>query len=245
MKTLLPLLAAIFCSAIAQAAAASSTLFFPSGGSKIAVDHYPSALAGRRPAVVVLHGAGGTWLDGPEMRRLARFLAAAGADVYLVHYFNRTGTLFAHDPAMQRNFQTWLATVRDAIRWVQMERRDPAPIGLYGYSLGAFLSLAAASDNPRVGAVVEQAGGMWNGNEKLIGEMPPVLVVHGLADQRVPFKKYAKPLVAVLRRRQTDFRTRFVAGEGHGFTPSAMMMVRKQARDFFAGKIAASLTNRL
>ena len=49
----------------------------------------------RRPVVLVLHGAGGMMFDGPEMRRVSRHLAQQGNAVYLLHYFNSTGTPFA------------------------------------------------------------------------------------------------------------------------------------------------------
>ncbi len=187
----------------------------------------------RRPVVLVLHGAGGTLLDGPEMRRVARALAADGNAVYLLHYFDSTGTLVGLDSTMQRNFRTWLATVRDSILAVQKTRGDSAPVGIYGYSLGAFLALFAASDNAHVGAVVEQAGGAWNGKMEMIHRMPPVLMVHGRRDARVPFEQYAAPLLPVLRRRAPAVETLFFADEGHGFTPAGMVQVRTATANFF------------
>src|ERR1043166_1761902 len=79
-----------------------------SGGHRIRQDKYPTARSNKPPAILVLHGAGGTLLDGPEMRRVARQLARAGNPVYLVHYFNRTGTIFGLDSGMQENFAVWL-----------------------------------------------------------------------------------------------------------------------------------------
>ncbi len=195
-------------------------VFEPSGGQK-------------RAAVLVLHGAGGTLLDGPEMRRVARHLAARDCAVYLVRYFESTGTVFALDGTMQRHFRTWLETVRASIIAVQNVRGDAAPVGLYGYSLGGFLALSAASDNPRVGAVVEHAGGVWNGRIDRIGRMPPVLMMHGERDGRVPFEKYARPVVPALRARTTILATRFFPQEGHVFTAPAMKEVREAAAEFF------------
>jgi dienelactone hydrolase len=204
-----------------------------SGGHRIRVDKYAPSQSGKHPAIVVLHGAGGTLLDGPEMRRVARQLAEAGNTVYLVHYFNRTGTIVALDAGMQKNFPAWLATVRDCIKFAQQDSTNPSPVGIYGYSLGGFLALAAASDNPAVGAVVEHAGGIWNGEARRIKHMPPVLVVHGEGDRRVPFQKYAQPLVAVLRERGATPKVRFFPGEGHVFTAVAMSSVRNAAVEFF------------
>jgi dienelactone hydrolase len=210
-----------------------SKISLQSDGHRIRIDKYATTLSGKHPAILVLHGAGGTLLDGPEMRRVARQLAEAGNTVYLVHYFNRTGTIVAMDASMQKNFPAWLATVRDSIKFAQRDSTNPSPVGVYGYSLGGFLGLAAASDNPAVGAVVEHAGGIWNGEAERIKHMPPVLVVHGKGDRRVPFQKYAQPLVVALRERRSTVKTQFFPGEGHVFTAVAMSRVRDASVEFF------------
>jgi len=164
---------------------------------------------------------------------LARALAANGDTAYLLHYYNRTGSIVAIDSTMQKHFGEWLETLRDGIRWVHArEGKGARPIGVYGYSLGGFLAIAAASDNPLVGAVTEQAGGIWNSEEKRVGKMPPVLMVHGLEDKRVPFEKYAKPLLRVLRARGGRVETEFVPGEGHVFSEAAMARVRPKVAKF-------------
>jgi carboxymethylenebutenolidase len=128
--------------------------------------------------------------------------------------------------------------VRDGIGWVQArEGKGTRPIGIYGYSLGGFLAIVAASDNPRVGAVTVQAGGMFSSAEKRLGKMPPVLMVHGLADRRVPADRYAKPLLRVLRERDGRVETEFVPGEGHVFTEAAMAGVRAKVAKFFAREL--------
>jgi len=209
-------------------------LFFESGGRKIRADRYAPVGTQSHRTIIVLHGAGGTLFDGPSMRRVARSLAEDGDTVYLLHYFNRTGTIGALDSTMQTHFGEWLLTVRDAISWVHgREDNGTRPIGLYGYSLGGFLAIAAASDNPLVGAVTEQAGGIWNSHEERVGKMPPVLMVHGLEDKRVPVEKYAKPLHRVLRERGGHVETDFVPGEGHVFTEAAMAVVRPKVAKFF------------
>lgn len=222
--------------ALGKISATPAELYFQSAGRPIEIDLYPPA--GSQPArgtILVLHGAGGQLFDGPAMRRVARQLAAAGETVYVLHYFNRTGTIAARDAVMQAHFDDWLGTVRDAIAWVQARQgKRNAPIGIYGYSLGAFLAVAAASDNPAVGAIAEQAGGMWNAQEQRVGRMPPVLMVHGRADQRVPLAKYGQPLLRVLRERGGKVETLFVAGEAHVFSAPAMAVVRVKLVDYFA-----------
>lgn len=221
-----------------ETAARQASLFFESGGRKIRADHYSPVGRRSHRTVIVLYGAGGMVFDGPSMRRVARALAEAGDTVYLLHYYNRTGTIVALDSTMQAHFGEWLETLRDGIVWVHgREEKGAGPIGLYGYSLGGFLAIAAASDNPLVGAVTEQAGGIWNSQEKRVGKMPPVLMVHGLEDKRVPVEKYAKPLRRVLRERGGQVETEFVPGEGHVFSEAAMAVVRPKVAKFFAREL--------
>jgi dienelactone hydrolase len=213
-------------------------LFFESGGRKIRADRYSPAGTRSHRTVIVLYGAGGMVFDGPSLRRVARTLADAGDTVYLLHYYNRTGTIVALDSTMQKHFDQWIETLRDGILWVHgREENGARPIGLYGYSLGGFLAIAAASDNPLVGAVTEQAGGIWNSQEKRVGKMPPVLMVHGVEDKRVPVEKYAKPLLRVLRERGGHVETDFVPGEGHVFSEAAMALVRPKVANFFAREL--------
>jgi dienelactone hydrolase len=213
-----------------------TTLYFESGNRKIRADRYLPVGTLSHRAVIVLYGAGGMVFDGPSMKRVARALADSGDTVYLFHYYNRTGSVVAIDSTMRRHFDQWLATVRDGITWVH-GLEEKKPISIYGYSLGGFLAIAAASNNPLVGAVAEQAGGIWGGDPGRVGKMPPVLMVHGLEDKRVPVEKHAKPLLRVLRERGGHVETEFVPGEGHVFSETAMAKVRPKVAKFFAREL--------
>ena len=229
----------LFLSWVAGADGANArpaTLYFESGSRKIRADRYSPVGKPSHRAVIVLYGAGGMVFDGPSMKRVARALADAGDTVYLLHYYNRTGTIVALDSTMRRHFDEWLATLRDGIAWVY-GRENKKPIGIYGYSLGGFLAIAAASNNPLVGAVTEQAGGIWGEDPKRVGKMPPVLMVHGLEDKRVPVEKFAKPLLRVLRERGGQVEKDFVQDEGHVFSEAAMARVRPKVAKFFAREL--------
>ncbi len=225
----------------ADHAPGAQTLHFTSGGRDITVDFYPPAQDLHRAAIVVLHGAGGMLFDGPDMRRMAVRLSAAGYPAYLVHYFDRTRSIAATDPIMRRHFDEWLSAVRDAISWVRVQPgNDGRPVGVYGYSLGAFLSLAASSENKEVGAVVEQAGGIWYGQRDRLRHLPPVLMIHGRADQRVPLEKFAVPLEALLKERGAAVEARFYPGEGHRFKQPTEEKVRDLAAVFYTQHLSAS-----
>lgn len=187
------------------------------------------------PAIIVLHGAGGMLFDGPEMSRVAADLAGAGYEAYQVHYFNRTHTWFARQAVLLKLFPIWLETVHDAVEWVHALHPEARSVGMFGYSLGAFASIEEARRNPQVGAVVEHAGGFWNAHPKgpTRQPLPPMLLIHGRDDERVPFTKYTEPLLAFLRQHNDPFETRFYPGEGHNFSPPAKARVRAQALEFF------------
>ncbi|CAN5160102.1 hypothetical protein BH20VER2_BH20VER2_12480 [soil metagenome] len=223
----------------AEQAIRTSRVELPSGRGALRAELFEPASGSSRAAILVLHGAGGTLFDGPEMRRVARHLAAEGNAAYVVHYFNSTGTTAALDATMQKHFDTWKQAVLDAIAAIQQRRGTRAPVGIYGYSLGGFLAIATASNNANVGAVVAQAGGVWNNQEHRIGRMPPVLIVHGEADQRVPFTKYATPLRQLLRRRGAKVETLFFPSERHVLSPAAMAEVRPAAAKFFQRQLRA------
>lgn len=212
---------------------------FTSGGVKILVDVYTPRMAGRHRPVLVLHGAGGMLFDGPEMSRLAGALATAGYEAYQVHYFNRTSTWFARQAVLLKLFPTWLETVHDAVDWVRSLHPEGLSLGFFGYSLGGFAAVEEARRNPAIGAVVEQAGGFWHGHPEgpTRQPLPPMLVIHGREDQRVPFEKYARPLLDFLRAHHDPFEKRVYPGEGHQFSAAANAQVRRQAVNFFASHL--------
>ncbi len=212
---------------------------FESGGVKILADVYTPTSAGVHRPILVLHGAGGMLFDGPEMTRVAGDLARAGFEVYQVHYFDRTHTWFARQAVLLKLFPTWLGTVQDAVAWVRTKHPEAPQVGIFGYSLGAFAAIEESRRNSAIGVVVEHAGGFWNAEPEgpTRQPLPPMLLIHGLDDQRVPFAKYARPLLAFLRAHGDAFETRFFPGEGHIFRPPARAQVRAGAVDFFRRRL--------
>src|SRR5215210_5203025 len=129
---------------------------FLSGGRKIGVETFRPADAERSPAILVLHGSGGMDFGNAYVRQLAQLLAANGFATFLVHYFDRTGTSYAGDATIRKNFGTWLDTINDAVSFLsQQPHVDQGKIGVFGYSLGGYFALAQAARDPRIQAVVE------------------------------------------------------------------------------------------
>ena len=208
---------------------------FLSGGKKIRVDVYTPRAGGPHTPILVLHGAGGMLFDGPEMTRVAEALARAGFESYQVHYFDRTHTWFARQTVLLKLFPTWRATVQDAVGWVRRQRPEAPKVGIFGYSLGAFAAIETARRDPRIGAVVAEAGGFWHGHPEgpTRQPLPPMLVIHGTADERVPNEKYTQPLLDYVRAHGDPFEKRFYPGEGHVFSSASAAQVRENAAEFF------------
>jgi carboxymethylenebutenolidase len=192
-----------------------SELTFQSGGKPIRVDAYlPETPPSTMPAVVALHGAGG---NVAGMERYASALAAEGFAVFVLHYFDRTGTVSADEPAIFRNFPVWMKTLWDAISFVETQPQvDRSRIALLGFSLGAYLSLATSAIDPRVRVVVEFFGGMPKEMNLFMRRLCPVLILHGEADATVPVAE-AYHLQKLLEKKGIPYEMTIYPGEGHGF----------------------------
>ena len=192
-----------------------SQLTFESGGKSIRLDAYlPDSANAPLPAVIALYGAGGN-VSG--MERYAGILAAQGFAVYLLHYFDRTGTQFADKQIIFRNFPLWMKALWDAISFVEKQPQvDSERIALLGFSLGAYLSLANSAVDPRVKIVVEFFGGMPKEMKLFMKRLCPVLILHGEEDATVPVEE-AYNLQKLLEKKKTPYEIKIYPGVGHGF----------------------------
>ena len=194
---------------------AQSELRFESGGRSIRLDAYlPDNASAPLPAVVALYGAGGN-VSG--MDRYAGVLAAQGFAVYLLHYFDRTGTEFADRQIIFRNFPLWMKTLWDAISFVEKQPQvDAGRIALLGFSLGAYLSLATSAIDPRVKIVVEFFGGMPKEMKLFMRRLCPVLILQGEDDVTVPVEE-AYNLQKLLEKKNIPYEIKIYPKVGHGF----------------------------
>ena len=194
-----------------------SHLFFESGGHTIRLDCFlPSANGQRFPAVIGLHGSGG---GHDSMAEPAGLLAGQGFAVYVLHYFERTGTTEIDGlQTIVRHFPAWMKTLWDGVRFVARQPQvDPDRIGLLGFSLGAYLSLSAASIDSRVRAVVDFFGGLPKEMKFFMRRFCPVLILHGAEDTTVPVAE-AYHLQQVLEKKQIPYEMQIYPGVGHGFS---------------------------
>ncbi len=184
-------------------------------GRAMTVERFEPDAEGPFPAVLLLHGADGLRYRGPVYRTTARHLAGRGLRVLVPHYFERTGTPGHASAARPLDFLGWMEAVTDTIGTA-----GPGPVGLVGFSLGAYLALAVAGRDERVAAVVDVCGGLPALIAGGFTRMPPVLILHGGADTVVPPRE-ARTLESWLRERGTPCEVVIYPGEGHSLSEAA------------------------
>ena len=215
-----------------------SQLSFESGGEQIRLDCYaPGANGQRFPAVIGLHGSGGGY---PVVAVPARMLAAQGIAVYVLHYFDRTGTEWVSDRAtILRHAPAWMKTVWDSISFVSRQPHvDSERIGLLGFSLGAYLSLGIASIDNRVKAVVDFFGGFPREMKLFMRRFCPVLILHGDADQTVPVSE-AHQIAEIAERKRVPYEMKIYPGVGHGFASDVMLDAAQRTLRFLQQYLVA------
>jgi dienelactone hydrolase len=187
--------------------------------------------------VVLLPGSYG-WR--PDYARFARTFADSGFVALAIDYYAETGR--GAGPAEEsRNWPTWQATVRNAVAYVDtLAAVSGRPIGLVGYSRGAFLAISVATSAPPVKAVVDFYGGGSDEDppEARIPQFPPLLILHGEADDVVPVA-LAHRLYERLRAHGGDVEIHLYPGAKHVFNaPWASTYSKSDAMDAWRRTIA-------
>jgi len=170
---------------------------------------------GPHAAVVLLPGSYG-WR--PDYARFARRFADSGFVALALDYYAESGR--GASPADEsRNWPVWQSTVRNAVTYLEA---TPAvagrPIGLVGYSRGAFLAISVAGSAPPVGAVVDFYGAGSDDDPPSLGipQFPPLLILHGEADTEVPVA-LAHRLYDRMRAHGGDVEMHLYPGAAHAF----------------------------
>jgi carboxymethylenebutenolidase len=212
---------------------------FKSGGKAIAAETFQGSGTSPRPAILMLHGADGLSYN-TQYREAARDVAAAGYQVHLVHYLDRTGEKRASFSTLFQNFMPWTTTVQDALTFAANHPgADPSRVGIVGISLGAALGLAVASTDPRVKALVNYFGPLPQGAIAPTSRLPPTLVLHGSADPIVPVAN-AYAVEALLRQHNVPHEIKVYPGQGHGFRGAAEEDATRRSLAFLQRHLAGT-----
>ncbi len=205
--------AAPFCDAGWQAGT------FQSGGKPVTEFHCAPAGNKRHPAVILLHGSGPRGLGRTEMEKMCSDLAGHGYFAEFIEYYSQTDPVapgFKTEIATQ--FPVWMRELEDGVNALRRNRRAaPAPVGLIGFSLGAYLAMSYGATRPEsVGAIVDYYGGLPPVFEDRARSIPPTLILHGDADMVVPLAE-ARRLDEVLSRAGRPHQMHIYPGASHAF----------------------------
>lgn len=132
--------------------------------------HRPDSLSpgDKRPAVITIHGFGGSKIDG-SMRAVSEALCGWG---YIVLRLDMRGCGKSGGTRGRIIAMEQVADVGTAIGWLREQGSvDAENILLLGDSMGGAIALYTGSTDPRVAGVIS-AGGWGNGARKLEGQHP-------------------------------------------------------------------------
>jgi len=164
----------------------------------VALTRFAADQAGKRPAVLLLHGASGVERKPRAYERYANALSAMGIDAYLVRYLTtadapvfdpKTSTRERREAYETERFDFWAKRV-SAVATAVLARPDSSGrIGLLGFSLGGYVAADAAARDQRIAALAVLYGGMPDAMVSETKHLPPLIELHGEADHNVPLAK--------------------------------------------------------
>jgi dienelactone hydrolase len=224
MKTLTSLLLATSLVTGANAALVEKAIIYQQGGATLEGFHvYDDAVAGKRPAVLVIHQW--TGLTEYEKRR-SRMLAELGYNVFAADIYGqgirpqppeagKEAGKFKGDRTLYR------ARLTAALDWLKAdERTDKSKVAAIGYCFGGTGVLELARSGAEIAGVVSFHGGLdaADGMAAAAGKIPAkILVLHGADDPFVPAAQ-----VAAFQKEMTDAKADWqmdlYSGAVHAFT---------------------------
>lgn len=117
---------------------------------------------------------------------------------------------------------------------------DESKLALVGFSQGTIMSLHVGLRRSRSVAAIVGYSGAMAGGERLKGELtsrPPVLLVHGDADEMLPVSRM-HDAARVLGEAGINVQWHVSHGVGHGIDPEGLELGGRFLRDAFAGALA-------
>ncbi|PDT91696.1 carboxymethylenebutenolidase [Bradyrhizobium sp. Y36] len=196
-----------------------------SGHDSLTVSRYAAATAGKRPAVIVLHGSRGIELRLRAYERYADALSVKGIDTYFLRYMTpadtaelmaRSSTAESRKAYDAERFDGWADTVSVTVTTIVGRPDSSGRIGLLGFSLGGYIAADAAARDMRIAALAVLYGGMPDAMAANVNHLPPLIALHGEADRNVPVAK-GRQLVALGKSVGAEAEFVPYPGKAHGF----------------------------
>ena len=164
----------------------------------------PATPAGPRPAVLLLHGFSSSkerMAQAIGRALLARGIGSLALDLPF-HGERVSGPVPKNPLVLVGAWRGAVSEAREAVTWLAAQDEvDAARLGVLGYSLGGFLALMTAAEEPRLRVVALAAAG------DLPDQTPYAAMVRSLVDPPSAARKLAgRPLLLVNGRRDTTTR---------------------------------------
>jgi carboxymethylenebutenolidase len=203
------------------AAIQAKEMTLPATERQVKVVYFRAPGDAKRPAALLLHGAGGFDRRIADYNRYASALANEGIDAYLVYYYSdadergmsQTGDIFTE------RYPAWAKLVDDLADNLLTQKDSNGKVGLVGFSNGGILATGASTLDPKINAAVIYYGTEpWPLKERA-KRFPPLLVLHGDADQVIPVIA-GHQLAALAQDVGGKAELVIYPGEGHGFGPN-------------------------
>jgi dienelactone hydrolase len=182
---------------------------FTSHGKPVSCPVYENR--GAKQTMIFLRGA-----DPAEItlgRQEATFFAEHGFRVLLPEYLSVT----PNAKPTAANYRRWAQVVEDMVADLST-REHGRKIILAGQSLGASVALVAGTRKLDVAAMAEWSGQLPNEFFSQVQSMPPLLILHGDLDDRIPIVN-ARQLVRLCELKDFTCEIQIYAGEGNIFAP--------------------------
>jgi carboxymethylenebutenolidase len=223
-RTLLSGSIASLAASHAFAAEIAEKLDAPASEGPVALTRYAAGQAGKRPAVLVLHGSRGFELRLLAYQRYADALTEAGIDVYLARYYGpadaealgKLGTSEKREAYEDERYGAWADRVSSTVTAILARPESSGRLGLLGFSLGGFVAAATAARDERVAALAVLYGGMPEKIAPHVKRMPPLLELHGDADRNVSLAS-GVALVKLAKSVGAEASQITYPGKPHGF----------------------------
>jgi carboxymethylenebutenolidase len=190
----------------------------PTAERAVTMTYFRAPGSAPRPAALLLHGAGG--FDGQiaAYDHYASQLANNGIDAYLVYYYSAADQLGMRrgEEVFQNRYVAWAKMVDELADSLRKSKDSNGKIGLVGFSNGAILASGASAIDRNISAAVIYYGGAPWSTLGPVNHFPPLLVLHGDADQIIPVRE-GKMLADFARQFGAPVDLVIYPGESHGF----------------------------
>lgn len=218
---------------VAYAPGLLADLYLPDGGTTA------------EPAIVWVHGGGFTAGTKEQLGDLAATLAAQGYPGMAIQYrLAESGAWFPTDsladPDLQAAARRAVEDAGQAVAWLGTEAAREAGVGrdqvvVAGYSAGGITAatLAAEAPTPALAGAVSLAGAAVD-PARLSATTPPLLFVHGTADDVVPIA-LARASCDAATEAGAECRLEALEATGHSLPLEPSGPVVTAVEDFLAG----------